>query len=128
MPPLVKIGGGVEGGLSMMRFQGRLLMKTLAFPRASLAGQMALMAAGLVMCLILLAAARGDDDKERIADVDVAAWVSLRVAQWQPTDEERRFDEIAWVKDIREALRLAKEYDRPVFLFTHDGHMAVGRC
>ena len=36
--------------------------------------------------------------------------------------------DIAWVDGIREALRLAKKHDRPVFLFTHDGHMDVGRC
>ena len=36
--------------------------------------------------------------------------------------------QIGWVKDIREALHLARENRRPVFLFTHDGHMAIGRC
>jgi hypothetical protein len=65
---------------------------------------------------------------KRPADGDVAAWVRQRVRDWQPTADERRFDEIAWVKDIRTAERLAKEHNRPVFLFTHDGHMDVGRC
>jgi hypothetical protein len=63
-----------------------------------------------------------------LADRELAAWVGKRVEDWQPTPEERRFDEIGWAKDIREAERLAKEHNRPVFLFTHDGHMAVGRC
>ena len=67
-------------------------------------------------------------DGKRIGDADVAAWVDRRVQAWQPTAAERRFDEIAWVKDIREAERLAKQHQRPVFLFTHDGHMAIGRC
>ena len=56
------------------------------------------------------------------------ARVEGRVRRWQPTVEERRFDEIGWARDLREALRLAREHGRPVFLFTHDGHMNVGRC
>jgi hypothetical protein len=59
---------------------------------------------------------------------DPAPWVSQRVALWQPVAEERRFDEIGWASDLLEARRLAREHHRPVFLFTHDGHMAVGRC
>jgi hypothetical protein len=49
------------------------------------------------------------------------------VADWGPTVAERRFDEIGWSTEIRAALRLAKEHQRPVFLFTHDGRMGVGR-
>jgi len=57
-----------------------------------------------------------------------AAWVDQRVKDWQPTAEEKRFDEIGWAKDIREAQKLAKANNRPVFLFTHDGRMNIGRC
>jgi len=67
-------------------------------------------------------------DEPRLADDRVAAWVEKRVADWQPTADDRRFDEIGWVPGIRDALRLGKEHNRPVFLFTHDGHIAVGRC
>ena len=67
-------------------------------------------------------------EEPRLADDRVAAWVEKRVADWQPTADDRRFDEIGWVNGIRPALRLGKEHNRPVFLFTHDGHMAVGRC
>jgi hypothetical protein len=70
--------------------------------------------------------AQGED--KRLADRDVAEWVQQRVRDWQPTAEDRRFDEIGWAKDIRTAEKLAKDNKRPVFLFTHDGHMAVGRC
>jgi hypothetical protein len=57
------------------------------------------------------------------------AWVEQRVKDWQPTKDERRFDEIGWAKDIRDALRLAKEHGRPVFLFTYDGaSLATYRC
>lgn len=58
-----------------------------------------------------------------------AAWVHRRAADWQPTREERAFDEIGWAKDIREALRLAKQHGRPVFLFTYDGaNLTCYRC
>ena len=63
-----------------------------------------------------------------VADADPAAWVARRVQEIEPTRAERRFDEIGWVTGIREAERLAREHGRPVFLFTHDGRMAVGRC
>ena len=59
---------------------------------------------------------------------DVSPWVERRVRDWQPTAAERVFDQVGWARDVRDALRLAREHDRPVFLFTHDGHMAVGRC
>jgi hypothetical protein len=49
------------------------------------------------------------------------------VAEWKPTEAERRFDEIGWSTDIRTALALAREHRRPLFVFTHDGRMGVGR-
>jgi hypothetical protein len=58
----------------------------------------------------------------------LGTWVEQRVQAWQPVKDERRFDQIGWTKDIRDAERLAKDHGRPVFLFTHDGRMAVGRC
>jgi hypothetical protein len=61
------------------------------------------------------------------AQWDVEA-VRKRIAELQPKPEEKRFDEIGWAKDIREARRLAAEHHRPVFLFTHDGRMNIGRC
>jgi hypothetical protein len=82
--------------------------------------------AATLLTVVAAATIRAED--RRIADRDIAEWVKKRVRDWQPTAEERRFDEIGWVADIRTALKLAKEHDRPVFLFTHDGHMAVGRC
>ena len=54
--------------------------------------------------------------------------VERRIREWQLSSEERRFDEIGWSAGIREAIRLAGRHGRPVFLFTHDGHMNVGRC
>lgn len=60
--------------------------------------------------------------------LDDAAAVERRVREWQPTAAERRWEGIGWAKDIRDALRLARTHERPVFLFTHDGRLAVGRC
>ena len=55
-------------------------------------------------------------------------WVAQRVQQWQPTARDRRWEQIGWARDLRSAERLAKEHNRPVFLFTLDGRMDVGRC
>jgi hypothetical protein len=59
---------------------------------------------------------------------DVSAWVDQKVAECAPKPEERRFDQTGWLTDIRSALALAKQSNRPVFLFTHDGRMGLGRC
>src|SRR5262249_37216737 len=67
-------------------------------------------------------------EEKRIADKDIASWVAKRVQDWQPTRVDRKFDGIGWVKDICKALRLAKKPSRPVFLFTHDGRIGIGRC
>jgi hypothetical protein len=62
------------------------------------------------------------------------ARVEKRVQSWQPTKEERRLDEIGWAKDLRDALRLAREHHRPVFFFSYSGTtdrpqaMATQRC
>jgi len=43
-------------------------------------------------------------------------------------DIRRRPLEIAWVTDIRTAIALGKEYNRPIFLYTGDGRINTGRC
>jgi hypothetical protein len=58
---------------------------------------------------------------------DVVRLTDRRVAAWQPTKEEKAFDRIGWSTTIESALALAGEHRRPVFLFTHDGRMAIGR-
>jgi len=55
-------------------------------------------------------------------------WVQQRAQEFEPASRERRIDEIGWASDIRQAERLAAEHRRPVFLFTHDGHINTGRC
>jgi hypothetical protein len=65
---------------------------------------------------------------EPSADDRVRAVVESRVADWWPTADEKRFDRIGWVPDLRTARRLAAEHNRPVFLFTMDGRVNLGRC
>jgi hypothetical protein len=54
--------------------------------------------------------------------------VVARVQEWQPKASEKTFDQIGWAENIRAGLKLAKEHNRPLFLFTHDGRMNLGRC
>jgi hypothetical protein len=64
---------------------------------------------------------------ESVAGRDFS-WVERRVQELKPTAADRRFDEIGWAPDIRTALRLAAQNERPVFLFIHDGRINTGRC
>ena len=63
-----------------------------------------------------------------ISDAKVQSGVEKTVAERQPTAEDKRFDEIGWVTDIRTAMRLGRENNRPIFLYTGDGHVNTGRC
>ncbi|OAI46387.1 hypothetical protein AYO44_02150 [Planctomycetaceae bacterium SCGC AG-212-F19] len=68
------------------------------------------------------------DKDSAISPQELAGWVERRVAELQPTKDDRKIDQIGWAADIRDALRLARETNRPVFLFTHDGRINTGRC
>ena len=78
-------------------------------------------AAGLLMAPGLSAGGPGADDLVR-------STVDARVAEWWPTADEKRFDTIGWAADLRTARNLAAGHDRPVFLFTMDGRVNLGRC
>jgi hypothetical protein len=78
-------------------------------------------AAGLLLVPGLAAAGPTADDKVRLT-------VDERVAEWWPTPAEKRFDTIGWAPDLRTARKLSAETDRPVFLFTMDGRVNLGRC
>lgn len=62
------------------------------------------------------------------SDANVVRWVEKTVAERQPAREDKRFDEIGWVTDIRTAIKLGKEHNRPIFLYTGDGRINTGRC
>jgi hypothetical protein len=89
--------------------------------------------AGLAGSGILMQSAAAGE-KRKIDDGTLTPLVDERVQAWQPTKDERRLDDIGWAKDIRDALRLARECDRPIFLFTYSGcadrehAMALQRC
>ena len=96
----------------------------------------ALLTAGLLSAGMVLLAPRVRADSEAKPKVMTQNrdahgspdWVNKRVWEWKPSSAERSLDKIGWAHDIRTAQRLAKKHGRPVFLFTHDGRMGIGRC
>jgi hypothetical protein len=85
---------------------------------------LALLLVGLVLGVgVAIASAR-----DTISDAKVIRWVEKTVAERQPSAEDKRFDEIGWVTDIRTAIKLGKEHNRPIFLLTVDGQVNTGRC
>ena len=80
---------------------------------------------GALLAATALAATPPD---EPIPDAQLAGWADARVKTWQPAARERRIDEIGWASDIRAARALSKKTKRPVFLFTMDGRITIGRC
>lgn len=55
-------------------------------------------------------------------------WTHKRLAMAQLRADEKRMDQIGWVTSLEEARRLAKEHQRPVFFFMHQGRIDRGRC
>ena len=62
------------------------------------------------------------------SDAKVVDWVEKTVVERQPTAPAKRFDEIGWVTDIRTAIELGKEHNRPIFLLAVKGEINTGRC
>lgn len=62
------------------------------------------------------------------------SWIDQCIADWELSDEERRFDEIGWAGGLNDAERLAHERRRPLFVFTYSGSateanaIALRRC
>jgi hypothetical protein len=56
------------------------------------------------------------------------AWIDDRIDTFQLSEAERAFERIGWAPDLREALRLAKQRDRPVYIFNFSGRIELGRC
>jgi hypothetical protein len=77
---------------------------------------------------LLAAAAAAVAADKPVPDSQVYSFVESHVRQFQPTRAEKRFDEIGWAANILDAERLAKEANRPVFVFTHNGAINTGRC
>ncbi len=84
--------------------------------------------AALILGLLLTGVVATSCSFGTISDARVVRWVEQTVAERQPPAEDKRFDEIAWVTDIRTAIALGKEYNRPIVLYTGDGRINTGRC
>jgi hypothetical protein len=86
------------------------------------------------IALVFLAALAAAEEIQSADKDSLKERVEKRVQAWQPTKEERRLDDIGWARDLRDALRLAREHNRPVFFFSYDGTadrpqaMALQRC
>jgi hypothetical protein len=92
-------------------------------------GRKSLRYSGVIAGVLLGGAAvSGCATSGTISDAKVVDWVEKTVVERQPTAADKRFDEIGWVTDIRTAVRLGKEYNRPIFLYTGDGRINTGRC
>jgi hypothetical protein len=81
----------------------------------------------MIASLMRVAVVLGSTTFSQAAPADEFARIDQWVQQWQPTRGDRRFEEIGWAKDIPEAMRLAKQNGRPVFVFTHKGRINLGR-
>ena len=78
--------------------------------------------------VLILTACQAAGDEKAASFADLKEMIDRRVADWQPTTDEKRFDQIGWCTSLLEAEKLARQHQRPIFLFTHDGRMNVGRC
>jgi len=82
----------------------------------------------LIVALVLPPVVATTWAKDTISDAKIVRWVEKTVAERQPPPEDKRFDEIGWAPDIRTAIKLAKEHNRPIFLYTVNGRINTGRC
>jgi hypothetical protein len=78
--------------------------------------------------VVAAACATGPDGRGTISDGNVVRWVEKTIAERQPTAQDKLFDRIAWVTDIRTAIQLGKQHNRPIFLSNGDGRINTGRC
>ena len=88
----------------------------------------ALLVAGTILASSVRGGARLAAGETAVSDAELRGWVDRRVEEWQPAADEKLFDSIGWTRSLLEAERLAAEHRRPIFWFTHDGKMNLGRC
>lgn len=79
----------------------------------------------LAACFLVQLSLRADSASSA---TDLKAKVDGQISALWPTAGEKKFDRIGWAADLRTARKLAAEHDRPVFLFTMDGRVNLGRC
>ena len=71
---------------------------------------------------------RGGIVRPPITDKIRQSWVDQRVARLRARPGESMFERIGWAQSLAHAMETARLHQRPVFLFTHAGHMNRGRC
>jgi hypothetical protein len=81
-----------------------------------------------LVILLILSVSQAAGDEKPASFAQLKEKIDRRVAEWQPTADEKRFDQIGWCTSLLQAEKLAREHRRPIFLFTHDGRMNIGRC
>jgi hypothetical protein len=89
----------------------------------------------MLLGAISVSPALAAEPAERAKDPSAAlARVERCIEAWQLTRAERCLDQVGWARDLREALKLAKDSGRPVFVFTYNGcatranALALQRC
>jgi hypothetical protein len=82
----------------------------------------------LIVALVLAPVVATTWAKDTISDAKIVRWVEKTVSERQPLREDKRFDEIGWAPDIRTAIKLGKEHNRPILLLTVEGRVNTGRC
>ena len=80
----------------------------------------------MIASLLTLAALWGTPAPQEAAKDDFAR-IDRWIQEWQPTIADRKFEEIGWVKEISDAIKLGKQHGRPVLVFTHKGRINLGR-
>lgn len=81
-----------------------------------------------LLVVTIVATALSLKSNAEVADGYLVKWVQRREAKLSSQFEKRPFESIGWADEIRHALVLAEEHNRPIFLFTLDGHLGSGRC
>ena len=73
---------------------------------------------GLTLTLLVPAAYARERDE---------AWAARQIGLIKESDTTD-WQRIPWAASLLDAERAAKDENRPVFLFTHDGNLDTGRC
>jgi len=81
----------------------------------------------MIASLLTVAALWGTPAAQDIGKADEFGRIDRWIQEWQPTPGDRKFEEIGWVKEISEAMKLGKQHGRPVLVFTHKGRINLGR-
>jgi hypothetical protein len=87
------------------------------------------LASALTVLSAVLPAADGViPNPKPVANGKLIQFVQERAKKLRPAAAEKRWDEVGWAASLVEARRLAREHRRPLFVFTHAGNVATGRC